>query len=93
MELTVFPHVCSTLFSCFADREKCKVLTVVLKRHMSEEEDADLAYSTFSSNYTHIFHSEKKHIVSKNNVSHHILLQRFPWETDKLPQGERKTTW
>lgn len=79
LELTLCSHMFVQLcFPVLQTEKNVKVLTVVLRRHMSEEEDADLVSSTFSSNDTRIFHSEKKRTVSKNNVSHHILLQRFP---------------
>lgn len=53
----MFVQLC---FPVLQTEKNVKVLTVVLKRHMSEEEDADLASSTISSNDTHIFHSDVK---------------------------------
>lgn len=57
----MLPYVSSTLFSCFADREKCKVLTVVLKRHMTLDliQKRKTLTNMLSSNFPHIIHSKK----------------------------------
>lgn len=75
----MFVQLC---FPVLQTEKNVKVLTVVLRRHMSEEEGADLASSTFSSNDTHIFfRSEKKRIVSKKqHFSSHF--------TPEVPAGD-----